>query len=83
MQKRGYFNVILTVNAVLLAALVWTQVSSAPLGRAAHAEPMLDIPNAGAQRLEMLRELQLLRAQLTVMAEFLDEGELKVRVVQE
>ena len=84
-----YLNVILTVNAALLSALLWTQFAgteAAAFGQSASAyqspsmPPETGIPNAGAQRQRQIEELQQLRASVDAMKKTLEGGKMKVIV---
>jgi hypothetical protein len=84
-----YLNVILTVNAALLSAMVWMQLSGAwsttalPLDSSASAlqsPPDGGIPNAAAQRQRQIEELQAMRASLDTLKKTLDSGKMKVIV---
>ena len=80
-RQTRYLNVILTVNAVVLSAIAWTQLAGAPLSSSAMAQNPPDqqgIPNAGAQRQRMIQELQGLRESIDGMKKQIDSGKLKV-----
>lgn len=79
-SQARFLNVILTVNAVALSAIAWTQLAGAPLSNSAQAQtpPEQGIPNAGAQRQRMIQELQGLRESVDSMKKQLDGGKMKV-----
>lgn len=86
MRPSRYLNAILTVNAVLLAVLVWTQVAghgTLPLPgareAAAQAQPA-GIPNAAAQRQQMIDSLRELRKSVEESNKLLKDGHLRVHV---
>jgi len=86
MRRRSYLNVILTVNAALLAGLLWTQVADRPVfaGSAAASSdtgsgPPI-VPNAAEQRQKMIDELRTLRAAIDAQSKALSTGTLKVQV---
>jgi acetamidase/formamidase len=86
MRQSKYLNVILTVNAVLLAGLLWTQIASAPVlaqdavaqVRATRAVPT--IPNAAEQRKKMIDALQEIRQSADATKQLLESGQVKVQV---
>ena len=77
---------LLTV-AVLLAALVWTQIADRPmLSSEAQAAPppkgYVGFPvNAGAQRLEIIKRLDELNESMATTRTLLESGDVKVTVV--
>ena len=89
MRRRNYLNVILTINAALLAGLVWVQVADRPLlageasaqsrTRPPQGEPPIVPPNAASQRHEMVGELKKLGQSLEAIKRQLDAG-IKVEV---
>ncbi len=86
MRQGKYLNTILTVNAALLSALVWTQLAGGPyLGSSASAfqappTPTGGVPNAGLQRQRQIEELQAMRAAVDSMRKTLEGGKMKVVV---
>lgn len=84
MRNGTYLNVILTVNAVLLAALVWVQVTGPaapqPATAVAGTTMVQGIPNAGAQRERMVRAIQSLEESVNGVSKTLAGGKLAVRV---
>lgn len=88
-RRRGtYVNVVLTVIAVLLGLHLVRQAD--PSGSAALAAQRgtppapseLGIPNAGAQRLQMIRYLERLDQRMTAIESALTKGELTVKVIE-
>jgi hypothetical protein len=85
-RTRTYLNAILTVNAVLIAALVWTNVSDGPVTANASPlfaqvdEPTGGVPNAGAQRERMIAEVRALREDIRGLESALSSGKLKVNI---
>lgn len=85
-RSQQFLNGILTVNAVLLAALVWTNVSDGP--SRAEAAPLLPqadevqggVPNAGAQRERMISEIRALREDVRALEQAMSSGRVKVNV---
>ena len=83
MRQMKYLNVLLTINAVLMTAVLWTQIVAAPsLSPSAHAQrPASDgVPNAGMQRQQMIEELRALRSSVESTRSFMEGGALKVQV---
>ena len=84
-QRTSYLNVILTVNAVLLAGLLWTQIStSPPMAQEAVAQQRTKrsatIPNAAEQRVRIIQAIQSLQRSTDATKKLLDSGKLKVEV---
>lgn len=86
MRQRNYLNVILTVNAVLLAGLLWTQVADTPLlANSAVAQNRKQfagvptIPNAAKQRDAIAQGLRELKSSVEGVKRSLDAG-VKVQV---
>ncbi len=88
MTRQGrYLNIILTVNAVMLSALVWMQIAgnsgSAPLGAQpayAQSPPTGGIPNAGGQRERMISELQAIKSSIETLRKTVEGGKMKVSI---
>lgn len=82
MRQGTYLNIILTVNAMLLAALVWTQVADRPLlSTSAHAQTFREAPlNAGAQRQKMIELLTEMRKESEKTRKLLEAGNASVKV---
>lgn len=86
MRQQKYMNVMLTVNAILLAALVWTQVADQPLlAGTAEAQVRTDpveprFPNAAQQRAEMTRALKALTSAVDAQTAYMKSGAMKVEV---
>ncbi len=87
-RSQQYLNGILTVNAVLLAAMVWTNISSGP-SRADAAPIALQVedqehvggvPNAAAQRERTITEVRGLRDDFRQLEQALTSGKMKVNV---
>lgn len=81
MRSLRYLNVMLTVLAVLMTVQIWTTWtaggSSMSMVHEAHAQ---GVPNAGAQRKEMIDALNKLNAQITTTNELLRSGQIRVQV---
>ena len=74
MKNAKLLTVVLVLQGVMLAG----QWLGAPaLVAPAHAQ----IPDAGAQRLEMIKELQALNAKMEKLVGLLESGKLEVRVL--
>ena len=97
MRRMKSTNILLTVNAVLMSALLWSQVvgggagaGSGQLlvdlpGTSAYAQSPLTspdgVPNAGKQRQQTIDELRALRATVESMKSMLQGTPMKVQVV--
>lgn len=82
-RQGAYLNVILTVNAVLLSVLIWTQIASRPvLEQTAEAQspPRIKVPNAADQRQKMIKALNDVKKSVDSTRKLLEGGKLKVRV---
>ena len=83
MQSVKYLNVILTAITILLALQLWTSwagvSSDQPIELAAPAHAA-GIPNAGAQRQQMIDRLKDVSAQLTELNNQFRTGQARVRV---
>jgi hypothetical protein len=87
MRRGTYLNVILTVNAVLLTGLLWTQLVDRPLleaeaaaqSRTKTTQPPV-IPNAAAQREKMIKAISDLKQSVDTQRKLLESGKLKVTV---
>lgn len=93
MRQGKYLNGILTVNAVLLAGLLWTQVagkallastasaqsnaSGAPIGRSGDAM----MTNAAEQRQKMIETLKDIKTSIDATRKVVEGGKMKVEVV--
>jgi hypothetical protein len=79
MRSLRYLNCMLTVLAVLLTLQLWTTWSASPvtLSQEAHAQ---GIPNAGAQRKEMIDTLNNIQRELTATNELLRSGQMRVTI---
>jgi len=88
MRQLTYLNGILTLNAVLLTGVLWTQVAGTPvLAQAADAQVVgadaagiPGIPNAGSQRERMIQLLEQLGGKLDAMSTSLQSGKTRVEV---
>lgn len=85
-RARSYLNGILTVNAVLLAALVWTNVGGGPATANASPFPIQaedgvpNAPNAAAQRERLINEIKSLRDDVRSLESVFTSGKVKVSV---
>lgn len=84
-----YLNVILTVVALLLGALVWTQVASRPMfADQAEAQvrsgreslPPGGFPNASQQRDKIVKSIEKMTKAVDGLSKDLDSGKVKVEV---
>ena len=70
---------LLTVNAILLAGLLWVQLAARPIfAEVAYAQS----PNAGLQREQMMRLLVDVRKAAQATQKVLESGYVRVVVVQ-
>ncbi len=84
MKRFKYLEFILTVNALLLGGMLWVNLAHSPLP--AHASAVaqdgpLGIPNAGAQRLEMINAIRNVSANVKALRSDLKTMEFNVRVI--
>ncbi len=83
-----YLNVLLAANAVLLTLFLVVQVIDNPIGaQEAIAEPMQDkdqrqryFTNDNELRVEMIKQLKLVRDAVDANSELMRSGKLRVRV---
>lgn len=82
-----YLNVILTVNAVLLTALVWTQVAERPV-LSSEAQALNPPPNKpvflvdpGQQQEVIIELLGEIRDEVAGTQDLLRSGDIKVRTI--
>ncbi|MDY7108374.1 MAG: hypothetical protein SYC29_07025 [Planctomycetota bacterium] len=87
MRRGTYLNVILTVNAVLLTGLLWTQLADRPLletEAAAQSRTKTPAPpappNAAEQRAKMIKTLNGLKQSVDAQRKLMESGKLKVTV---
>ena len=82
MRQSRYLNVILTVNALLLTGLLWTQWSSGSgLAQSASAQTQQNLGVSSAeQRVRMVENLDRLQQSMTSMQQLLESGKIKVQV---
>ena len=83
-----YLNTILTVVAVLLGVLVWTQVSSRPMlaqeadaqSRSGRHTADVGIPNAAQQRDKMVKSIEQMTKTVNSLSKDIEKGKIKVEV---
>ena len=84
MRQSTYLNVILTVNAGLLAAVVWTQLADRPVlaqpASAQSSQPVMKTTTADRQ-LRMIEIMGDMQTQLEAINTRLESGKLKVEVI--
>lgn len=81
-------NTLLTVNAVLLGGLLWTQLADRPLlAGSAEAQSRMTgtsaaqgVPNAAQQREQMIDALRDMKKSVDEMKKTMEDGKLKVQV---
>ena len=84
MRQGNYLNVVLSVIAVLLAALLWTQIaSSSVFTRTANAQSPRSpgVPDAAHQRDTMIQEMREVRTAVDSMRKAVEGGALRVEVM--
>ncbi len=82
MRQGTYLNGILTVNAVLLAVLVWTQLANQPpMVQSAGAQGAGGMTSAGEQRQRLIESMRQVRQSVNETNRLLDRGTLRVHVV--
>jgi len=83
MRRAKYPNAILTVNAVALGLLVvlFATDRGAMLSTAHATEQRMGIPDAGAQRYEMIRELRRISSAMENLRKDLEKREFAVKVI--
>ena len=92
MRRMKSTNILLAVNAVLMSAVLWTNLAGGttdrqPLlaGRSAHAQSPLNsadgVPNAGRQRQQTVEELRALNATVESLKSLLNGPAIKVQVM--
>ena len=83
MRSLRYLNTVLTILAVLLTFNLWTLWTTTPAGEAlsfteeAHAQ---GIVNAGAQRKQMIDQLNNLNVKIDKLGATLTNGSVRVRI---
>lgn len=87
MHSLRYLNTVLTVLAVLLAVQIWTSWSGSGLSAAGAAQAMAQnapagggIPDAGAQRKEIIDLLKRVTQQNEELNSLLRSGQVRVKV---
>ncbi|MCX5661742.1 MAG: hypothetical protein NTW19_18845 [Planctomycetota bacterium] len=87
MRSVRYLNTVLTVLCVLVAVQIWTSWSTSglPVASTAQAQPASPpsgggIPDAGAQRKEMIDLLKRLAQQHDDLGQLLRSGQVRVKV---
>lgn len=83
MRRAKYLNAVLTLNAVALCLLVviFATDRGALLPAANAAEWEMGIPDAGAQRYEMIRELRRISNGMEDLRRDLEKREFNVKVI--
>ena len=88
MRQMKYLNTILTVNAVLLAVLLWTQVATTPVlaqpavaqSRTRPSRTLPLLPNAAKQRDTQAALLREIKESVDATRHLLERGGFKVEV---
>lgn len=79
MKGIGYLNVVLTVLTIVAALHLWTGWISGGGGAAAYAQ---GIPDAGAQRAQIIDQLKLLNQKADQLNKLLVSGKVRVVLVE-
>ena len=80
MKGLRYLNTMLTILAVLLTLQLWTTWNMAPADMATEAHAQ-GIPDAGAQRKQMIDELKLVNKKVEELKGLLTSGKVRVTVL--
>ncbi|HWB20450.1 MAG TPA: hypothetical protein VG711_09140 [Phycisphaerales bacterium] len=86
MRRHALLNGLLTLNAILMAGVLWTQLSDRPIfagkATAGPADPALapSIPNAADQRQKIVDELRGIKASMESLKQSIQGGTYKVEV---
>jgi hypothetical protein len=83
MQPLRYLNTILTILALLLTVQLWTTWAGEPgqsMRFVAEAHAQQGLPNAAAQRKQIVDLLREQNVQLANLTELLESGKARVRV---
>ena len=80
MKRSRYLNVVLTMIAVLLAALVWISVADRPLLSSSASATPPGLPDAGSQRREIQRAVEDVETDIEKLYKLLSSGKLRVEV---
>lgn len=86
MRRDTYLNIILTVNAILLATMLWVQVADQPLlaenavaqRRTKPKKPF--VPNDAEQRQKLIVEMQKMGKSMEATRKLIESGKLRVEV---
>jgi hypothetical protein len=80
MGSLRYLNAILTILTLLLACELWTKwTASSVTITTPQAALAQGIPNAGAQRKEMIEQLAKLNTQVGFLADLLRSGQVRIQ----
>ncbi len=81
MPSLRYLNVVLTVLAVLLGLNLWTSWHQTPTGELGLDNPAhaAGLPDAAAQRREIIDQLKLLVNKTGTLADLLKSGEVRIK----
>ncbi|MHC5026981.1 MAG: hypothetical protein ACYTGR_09520 [Planctomycetota bacterium] len=85
MRSRRFLNVILSLNAILLAGLLWASLAGRPIFASqavaqVRSKPAMMAPNAADQRATMIREMRNMQHAVDGMSKLLESGRVKVSV---
>ena len=87
MRRDTYLNIILTVNAILLATMLWVQVADQPLlaenavaQRRTKPSNQFTFPNDAAQRQKLIEEMRKMGKSVEATRKLIESGKLRVEV---
>ncbi len=86
MRRDTYLNIILTVNAILLATMLWVQIADQPLlaenavaqRRTIPKKPF--VPNDAAQLQKLIEETKKMSNSMEAIHKLIESGKLRVEV---
>ena len=87
MRKDTYLNIILTVNAILLATMLWVQIADQPLlaenasaQRRTKPSNQFVFPNDADQRQKLIEEMKKMNKSMEATRKLIESGKLRVEV---
>ncbi|MCH7571296.1 MAG: hypothetical protein IH891_00105 [Planctomycetes bacterium] len=84
MRRDTYLNIILTVNAILLATMLWVQIADQPLlagnASAQRQSKQFVFPNDADQRQKLIEEMKKMSKSMEATRKLIESGKLRVEV---
>ena len=87
MRKDTYLNIILTVNAILLATMLWVQIADQPLlaenasaQRRTKPSNQFVFPNDADQRQKLIEEMKKMSKSMEATRKLIESGRIRVEV---